>query len=959
MGYSDLAPVHYKLAFEPDLEQSAFSGTASIRARCIRPTGVIEMDCAELDIKSCRVCIRSPPQDSVNGVAGGGKGGAGGRGDSCTGNGDNKTEPLSVATDEKRERLVARMPRGTTIAHDLTIHLEFEGILNDRLLGFYRSSYTSGPDTKYMATTQFEAADARRAFPCWDRPDAKATFEISIAVSDRRHTAISNMPVDHITYGGATAVRGDGKGGRREGRGGQGKGKRTFHFGVTPPMSTYLVYMGVGEFSYATDRSDDAGSDGTVVRVITTKGVTRRVTRFALDCARQLLKLYESYFGIRYPLPKLDLLAIPDFAAGAMENWGAITFRDSLLLYDPRESSTRTKQLVAEVISHELAHQWFGNLVTMKWWNDLWLNESFATFMATKLLDELHPEWELPMQFLTDSMRPGMALDSLRSTHPINVPVRSPSQIREIFDSISYDKGGCVLRMLEAYVGRDSFRRGLADYLTRFKYGSAEGRDLWMCIERATSGRKPVSKVMGSWLNKPGFPMVSLELRTGNGDGDGDGDRGGGAATKERRGFELLVRQERFLLLAGGSYRSPSRLGRQSSPWPVPLLTRPSDSRSISTHLFSTESLAVAVPSFATRKRQSASTTPAPAHTIIANPGRSGFYRVRYDDAMMDRMMALAESGLLDASDLWALENDLFAMCVSGRARTGLYLKLLDAYKRVMDYTVLSDVGLNLSYLYLLSYGKPAEPVIRDYIGDLYRKVHGTAGWLPRKGEEHALSLLRGPAITWLGRIGDGTIIKECRRMYDMLLESSGAAIRGGVPPDLIEPACTVVAWNSPSGRDSLDIRDRLVAMYRESDTTEQRMRFLGAMCGFRYVMPLRRTLQFALSKDVRSQNLFLPVARVAENPHGRGVLWPWVRRNWTLISGKVGQGNPLLGRVVSSLAFTCERSDIPCIREFFAENPAPGTERTLRQTIERIRVAHAVRKRMGKEFKLAGYGDP
>jgi tricorn protease interacting factor F2/3 len=346
----DVIPINYELVFEPDLKKFTFEGSESIIADCKKLTNSIVMNSAELKITSCQIkskgkIIKSTPKLNE------------------------KKEELQIQLSEK-------------IKGKITIDLEFQGILNDRLLGFYRSQYVQKGKTKYLATTQFEAADARRAFPCWDEPEAKATFDISI-IADNKFTAISNMPIKAKKKMGS---------------------KTLYRFSKTPVVSTYLIYLGVGEFEYLT------GKVGKIqIRIVTTKG-NKSKGKFSLDLGKKLLTSYEKYFGIKYPLPKLDLIAVPDFAAGAMENWGAITFRETILLYDPKTSSTRTKQFIAEVISHEIAHQWFGNLVTMKWWNDLWLNESFATFMATKFVDKFYPEWDLWNQFVEDAMNVAMGL---------------------------------------------------------------------------------------------------------------------------------------------------------------------------------------------------------------------------------------------------------------------------------------------------------------------------------------------------------------------------------------------------------------------------------------------------------------------------------------------------------------------------------------------------------------------
>jgi len=356
----DINPINYQLVFEPDFIKFTFAGKETITINCKKPTKIISINCAEIKIKSLQVKCKGQVISS------------------------------STKTNEKKEELTITLKE--KIRGRASIVLEFQGILNDRLLGFYHSQYKQGGKTKYLATTQFEAADARRAFPCWDEPEAKATFDISI-IADNKYSAISNMPVKS-----KTKIR----------------GKTLYKFGKTPVMSTYLVYLGVGEWEYLTGKIGK-----TQVRVVTTRG-NKSKGKFALDLGKKLLVSYEKYFGIKYPLPKLDLIAVPDFAAGAMENWGAITFRETILLYDSQTSSTKTKQYIAEVISHEIAHQWFGNLVTMKWWNDLWLNESFATFMATKFVDKFYPEWDLWNQFIEDAMNVAMGLDSLKTTRNLS-----------------------------------------------------------------------------------------------------------------------------------------------------------------------------------------------------------------------------------------------------------------------------------------------------------------------------------------------------------------------------------------------------------------------------------------------------------------------------------------------------------------------------------------------------------
>ncbi len=830
----DVTPKNYQLTFEPNLTKFTFAGTEIITVDCKKSTNLITMDCAELKIISCTVKYKG------------------------------KTIQSSTKTNEKKEELQIKLSE--KIKGTISIDLEFQGILNDRLLGFYRSQYVQNGKTKYLATTQFEAADARRAFPCWDEPAAKATFEISI-IADNKFTAVSNMPVKSKKKIGT---------------------KTLYNFSKTPVVSTYLIYLGVGEFEYLT------GKVGKIqIRVITTKG-NKSKGKFSLELGKKLLTSYEKYFGIKYPLPKLDLIAVPDFAAGAMENWGAITFRETILLYDPKTSSTRTKQFIAEVISHEIAHQWFGNLVTMKWWNDLWLNESFATFMATKFVDKFYPEWDLWNQFVEDAMNVAMGLDSLKTTHPIDVTVNSPAEIREIFDAISYDKGGCVLRMLEHYVGEPNFQKGLKKYLSDFKYQNAKGQDLWNAIGRAS--KMPVSSMVNTWLKQPGFPLVEIT----------------------QDGSSLKLKQKRYLLESDKKF--------SKGLWSIPL-SLGLDSE-ISKKLFTKKSMNVKLPK----------------NTIgfVANYGRKGFYRVKYDEGILLDLKMLVDEKRIPAIDRWAIQNDLFSLCVSGDEQVRNYLDFSDAYFEEDSYLASVNVAHNLASLYFRSFDEPFAEEIRGYAVNYFKKILFNLGWDPQKSDKHTDALLRGFAISVLGKMSDEDVTEEALRRYKKFLKSPSS-----ISPDLVEPICSIAAWNGNSKTHS-----ELTKLYKTAKTMEEKLRFLGALCGFKDKKLLLKSLDFSQTSQVRSQNMQLPIMKVAANPYGEKVLWPWLKKNWKNINKKVGHGNPLFNRIVASITSVADDSMEKEIKTFFKKNPTPGTERTQSQTLERIRINSKFLRRMRKEFK-------
>ena len=402
----NVRPISYDITLEPDLEAFTFLGAETIDVEVLEPTASVELNCIEIAIRSCRLT----PEVGAT------------------------VAPESTAFDEERETVVfefdQEVPQGRA-----SLAIEFSGELNDKLRGFYRSRYTDGEGReRYLATTQLEATDARRAFPCWDEPAVKASFKMTL-VAPADLAAVSNMPVES----------------ERE----LPDGRRAVSFAESPIMSTYLLAFIVGDLSSIEQRADS----GTLIRVWTTRGKEEQ-GRFALETSVRLLAYFNDYFGIPYPLPKLDHLAIPDFAAGAMENWGAITYRETALLVDPEQSSAGTRMIVAAIVSHEMAHMWFGDLVTMAWWNDLWLNESFASWVGDKAVDHLFPEWAVWTQFLVNDTNRGLSLDGLKSSHSIEQEVNNPAEIGQLFDAISYSKGATILRMLESFLGAETFRQG-------------------------------------------------------------------------------------------------------------------------------------------------------------------------------------------------------------------------------------------------------------------------------------------------------------------------------------------------------------------------------------------------------------------------------------------------------------------------------------------------------------------
>jgi len=524
------------------------------------------------------------------------------------------------------------------------LEVNYAGKIPDSLAGIYRAPY----DHTQIVTTHFEAAQARRMLPCIDHPAAKAEFKIAVKI-DQELTAISNMPIESVLPDGE---------------------RKLVTFQKTPRMSTYLLYLGVGKFE---ERTEKLGKTDVIVATIPGKV---KLGKFSQEEAKKAIDFFESYYAIPYRLPKIHLIAVPEFAMGAMENWGAITFRESALLVDAA-TSTRTRKRVAEIVDHELAHQWFGNLVTMKWWDDIWLNESFATFMAFKVLNSLHSDWKIWEDFMRTETAGAMGRDCLMRTHPIQAPVKSPEEIEQIFDEISYGKGASILRMIEAYIGEGAFQKGIRQYLSNHAYSNASGNELWNTLEKCSN--KPVQKIMSAWIQQPGYPMLTIKVSDG----------------------KLTLHQERFLL-SGAS---------EEGVWPIPI-TLEINGRPQSILMDSSE--------------QILDTTV--IKSLKVNVDRTGFYMIRCIGSE-----DLLWNSKLSAIDQWGTVSDAFAFLLSGKIAFPDYMKLLKRFATCVEYLPLHEISDQLSSLYTI-----ARPRISDFSRTFHRSQ---LDMLREKTDENALVL--------------------------------------------------------------------------------------------------------------------------------------------------------------------------------------------------------------------------
>ena len=666
------------------------------------------------------------------------------------------------------------------------------------------------------------------------------------------------------------------------GESGAGNDLKTVQFAETPRMSTYLLAFVVGDLACV----EETAPNGTLMRVFATRG-NEHLGRFALDTAIRLLEYYNDYFGIPYPLEKLDHFAIPDFAAGAMENWGAITYREVALLFDPENSAAPTRQRIVEIIAHEMAHMWFGDLVTMEWWDDLWLNESFASWMGNKATDALFPEWSMWTQFLYQDVGEGLRIDALRNSHPIEANVKDPGEIREIFDAISYNKGASILWMLEQYLGEDTFRDGLRVYLSRHKYGNAQGADLWKAMEEE-SGR-PVISLMDSWIKQTGFPALTVEHSSD--------------------GKSLTLSQKRFLY--------DQLLGEDpgDTTWKVPVSVSHSDGSSGKPALM--EGPILELPADA-----------AQSWTKV-NPGQNGFYRVRYAPDMLPPLLTAASSFDLPPTDRLGLQSDLFALVKAGMEPATRYLDLVGAYKGETDATVWTDLSTNLRELEVLLADHPSLDQLRSFNKTVYENIVDRLGWEESPGEGHLDALLRTTVLARAGGLGNESVLEEARDRFQRYLQDPTS-----LRPDIRGVAYSLVALDADR-----DLYETLWELEDRATLQEEKRRLLGAVSRPRDPGLLQETLERSLSDRVRAQDAPLVIISVAANRFGRDLAWDFVKDNWAEFDRRYGKGGFMIMRLVSitETFTTLERADE--VEAFFEANPVAGAQRTVQQALESIRL--------------------
>lgn len=775
---ADVIPKHYRLSLTPNLKTFDFLGEVSVDLEIATQTNKIVLN-------ACDIIVKETSLDD----------------------GKQKIQPIQTDILEEEEIIVFQFDKLLKKCK-YTFTIKYTGKLKDKMKGFYRSKYkdVNGKEC-YAAVTQFEATDARRCFPCWDEPAIKATFDILLTVPPGM-TALSNMPVKK-------------------------KSKKCdvihYEFERTPIMSTYLVAIVIGEYDFVEDKTPD----GIIIRVYTPLGKKEQGT-FALETAKKAVLFYKEYFGISYPLPKMDLVTIADFSTGAMENWGLITYRETALLVDPQNLSNSTKIWVAIVVAHEIAHQWFGNLVTMEWWTHLWLNEGYATFMENLACDKIYPEYQFATRFLAN-FSSCMSNDSLKYSHPIEAEVGHPSEVDEIFDEISYNKGACVIRMLHHFIGEESFKKGMNLYLTKHQYKNASTDDLWAALEEVS--KKPIGEIMSTWTKQMGFPLILVEQ---NSAGDGN--------------VILKLKQQKFS--ADGSW------GCGSYFWMIPITVSTSEdpTKEVVSTVMDKKEMDITIPNGAA------------CEWIKINPGCYSFYRVSYPAEMLEKFIPALQNQTIPVEDRFSLMSDSAALMNAGMMNTVDILKLYLGCENEDNLMVWQSISTTIQNLRLLLYRTDIYNDFVKFIKKLYSGIYKKVGWDVIDGEDALITSLRTMVLHIMCSIEDEEVITEAKKRFDDHLSGNNK-----IPADL-RKICYKAVISSGYG----EAFEKLLEIYKSSDSQEEQQRIVCSLTATKNMNQFKRILEFILSEEVRPNiKMFAVASTLCSNQEGQELAWQFVKDNF------------------------------------------------------------------------------
>ncbi|XP_030580859.1 glutamyl aminopeptidase [Archocentrus centrarchus] len=846
-------PVHYDLHLEPNLEDDTYIGTVDIELEVTKPTRYLWLHIRETFVSTMPRLRMLSNQGGQREMAV----------KSCF---EYKDQQYVVV--EATEELPVS---GTGEVY--TLSLDFQGWLNGSVVGFYRVIYTENGITKKIAATDHEPTDARKSFPCFDEPNKKATYNISIT-HDAKYKALSNMPVE-----GTPQELPD------------NKIKTSFKKSV--PMSTYLVCFAVHQFDYV-ERTSARG----IPLKIWAQPSQIQTAEYAANVTKVIFDYFEEYFNMNYSITKLDKIAIPDFGTGAMENWGLITYRETNLLYDQNQSSSYNKQRVASVIAHELVHQWFGNIVTMDWWDDLWLNEGFASFFEYIGVEVAEPTWGMRDIMIISDVLPVMVDDALLSSHPIIVNVSTPAEITSVFDAISYSKGASILRMLEDWMGRDVFRDGCRKYLKDFYFKNAKTADFWASLARVSG--LPIAEVMDTWTKQMGYPVLDLSVSETN----------------------AKLSQKRFLLdPKADASQPPSVLGYK---WTIPIKWHSIQNEKNMSSIFDRNSTEHIINNYSL-----------PVDGLLkVNNDHIGFYRVNHDNHMWNAISQQLQTNYLefDTADRTGYIDDVFSLARADIIDYSHAFNLTKYLANETDYIVWDRVASSIAYLRDMLSGNAIlyskfQKLFRDHV----KAISTHLGW-EDKGTQ-TQRLLRETVLGIACQMGDQDSLNEASRIFDQWINGSVSSValnlRLLVYRYGMKNSGTEAKWNIMFQR------------YKDISLAQEKDKLLYGLASVENADLLFRLLEATKNESVvRSQDLFTVVRYVSYNPLGQIMAWDWSTLNWDYLVNRYTINDRNLGRLLNQITtnFNTELQLWKMEHFFSLTSDAGAGEMPRQQALERVR---------------------
>lgn len=835
-GYT--IPSAYDLRLNPDLEKFTFAGNVDIRIHQNVESKSIILN--SLNLKIAKASITRANETS------------------------NLLHAIAVTLDQSHEQATLKFANNIKPGN-YVLHLEFSGLLGTSLEGFYRSSYKDKDGKEHwLFSTDLEPTNARRVFPCFDEPDLKAPIALSVQIP-KDYVAISNSPAAKEQ----AAEQPD---------------QKLVTFEATPKIPTYIFALVIGKL----ESEPALNYEGIPVRVYAIPGMAKQ-GHYAQAMAVKLLAYYHKYFGIQYPGKKLDLIAIPNFSHGAMENLGAVTFRSSNLLLDEKASDLSTRQRVAEVVAHEIAHMWFGDLVTMQWWDDIWLNESFATWMATKAIGDIEPSWDVWNDFGLTRAKAEFS-DSLVSTRPVHTKVQSPVEAMALFDEIAYDKGASLMQMLESYLGADTFREGMRHYMKAHAYGNATRDDLWKSLSVASGA--DVKNLMHNWIEAPGYPLVTIS----------------------NNGNKIKLEQKRFLLQGN----KPS-----NTIWQIPICYRDIDKKQSRTLLLNTPAKQFNI---------------ADKDTTIFNSNTNGYFRVNYTKAQIKQLLPVLKTKL-SAAERLSLLSDRSNLALAGTISAPDYLNCLKAYRGENDPSIAWIMIENLRILERMV--EPAnKSSFQKFVRYLLLPIKESYEWAAKPSELPNISLLRTEVLRALGTFGqDATTIKEASQYFDKYMQNPTS-----VDPEILEAITTIVAYNGDA-----KIYTKIREQYKTAKTPFDEERNMRALCVFQKKQLLEQTLAMCEKKEFRSQDAPSVMAALVRNQVSADFTWNYVNTHWA----KLHTHYPVhaLGRIIGNLSYDFRPQRAQAVINFLQSHDLGENTRRGKKTIELLSIYQTFAKRNGAEI--------